>query len=205
MPAAGGVRLGATYKLRFAGTGDGGESFVDPEAGLERQVSGTGFGLLGFDVGATVQPFGPKYVMGLVFKDLLSRIAWSTGNEAGTAEGDYAEYVPVSLRYGFLFDPDPFLDLVVDFEPSLYHDGRSKLATGLEIIPLELLKDGRMKEHVRDLLALRTGYGRNLFTNEASPLGGPGIRVELQLRGPRQPADGVHGDPLIPDFPPGAI
>ncbi|HLP40497.1 MAG TPA: hypothetical protein VK465_03230, partial [Fibrobacteria bacterium] len=139
--ARGWVRLGATYKLRFAGTGDGGESFVDPEAGLERKVSGTGFGLLGFDVGATVQPFGPKYVMGLVFKDLLSRIAWSTSNEAGTAEGDYAEYVPVSLRYGFLFDPDPFLDLVVDFEPTLYHDGRSKLATGLEIVPFELIRD----------------------------------------------------------------
>lgn len=162
------VRLGATYKLRFAGTGSGGESFLDPETNQNRQVAGSAFGLLGFDLGATVQPFGPKYVMGVTFKDMLSRISWSTSNDAGTAKGDYAEYVPVSLRYGFLFDPDPFLDLVVDFEPSLYHDGRSKLATGLEVIPLEALRDGWLKDHVRDILAMRVGYGRNLFTNEAS-------------------------------------
>lgn len=166
--ARGWVRLGATYKLRFAGTGGGGESFIDPEAGLERQVEGRAFGLLGFDVGATVQPFGPKYVMGVTFKDLLSRISWRTGNQAGTAEGDYAEYVPVTLRYGFLFDPDPFLDLVVDMQPALYHDGLSKLASGLEVLPLEALRDGWLKQHIHDILALRLGYGRNLFTNEAS-------------------------------------
>jgi hypothetical protein len=162
------VRLGATYKLRFAGSGEGGESFVDPELGLERRVDGSAFGLLGFDVGATIMPWGPKYVMGVAFKDLLSRISWSTSNEAGTAEGDYAEYVPVTLRYGFLFDPDPFLDLVVDFQPSLYHDARARLASGIEVIPLEVLKDGWLKDHIRDLLAMRIGYGRNLFTNEAS-------------------------------------
>ena len=126
----------------------------DPETGLGRQVDGSALGLLGFDVGATVQPFGPKYVMGVAFKDLLSRISWNTDNEAGTAQGDYAEYVPVTLRYGFLFDPDPFLDLVVDFEPSLYHDGRSKLATGIEMVPFELLKDGWVKDHIHDMLAL---------------------------------------------------
>jgi hypothetical protein len=184
------VRLGATYKLRFAGTGSGGESFVDPELGLERKVEGSAFGLLGFDVGATVMPWGPKYVMGVTFKDLLSRISWSTSNEAGTAEGDYAEYVPVTLRYGFLFDPDPFLDLVVDFQPSLYHDSHAKLASGLEIIPLEALKDGWLKDHVRDVLAARIGYGRNLFTNQAShrlTLGGGlayrymGIRLAVDM------------------------
>lgn len=166
--AKGWVRLGAAYKLRFAGTGGGGEAFVDPEQGLDRKVDGRALGLLGFDVGATIQPFGPKYVLGVSFKDLLSRIAWNTDNDAGTAEGEYAEYVPVSLRYGFLFDPDPFLDLVVDVQPGLYHDAVSKLASGLEIIPLEALKDGWLKQHVHDLLALRVGYGRNLFTNEAS-------------------------------------
>jgi hypothetical protein len=166
--ARGWVRLGATYKLRFAGTGGGGEGFRDPESNLERKVEGSAFGLLGFDVGATIQPFGPKYAFGVAFKDLLSRISWNTDNEAGTAKGEYAEYVPVTLRYGFLFNPDPFLDLVIDVEPSLYEHGRSKLATGLEILPLELLKDGRLKEHVHDLVAARIGYGRNLFTNEAS-------------------------------------
>lgn len=162
------VRLGATYKLRFAGTGGGGEDFADPETNQSRKVDGQALGLLGFDLGATIQPFGPKYVMGVVFKDMLSRISWNTSNGAGTARGEYAEYVPVSLRYGFLFDPDPFLDLVVDFAPALYHDGRAKLATGVEIIPMELLRDGWLKDHIRGILALRAGYGRNLFTNEAS-------------------------------------
>lgn len=166
--ARGPVRLGATYKLRYAGTGGGGEDFIDPEAGLNRKVEGQALGLLGFDVGATVRPFGPKFVIGVTFKDLLSRISWNTSNEAGTAKGEYAEYVPVTLRYGFLFDPDPFLDLVVDFQPALYHDARSKFASGLEVLPFEALKDGWFKDHVRDILALRIGYGRNLYTNQAS-------------------------------------
>lgn len=162
------VHLGATYKLRFAGTGGGGSEFIDPEAGVGHQVQGTALGLLGFDVGATIRPFGPKYVLGVAMKDLLSRISWDTHNEAGTALGQYPEYVPVTLRYGFLFDPDPFLDFMVDYEPSLYHDGLTKLATGLEVIPLELLPDSWAKPYVHDILAARIGYARNMFTNEAS-------------------------------------
>lgn len=187
--ARGWVRLGATYKLRFAGTGGGGEGFRDPESGLERKVEGSAFGPLGFDVGAIIQPFGPKYAFGVTFKDLLSRISWNTGNEAGTAKGEYAEYVPVTLRYGFLFDPDPFLDLVMDFEPSLYRHGRSKLAAGLEVIPLELLRDGPLKEHVRDLVAARIGYGRNLFTNEASHRLALGAGIGYRYMGVRFAAD----------------
>ena len=162
------VHLGATYKLRFAGTGGGGSEFRDPETGLGHQVKGTALGLLGFDIGATVAPFGPKYVAGVTMKDLLSRISWDTDNEAGTALGRYAEYVPVTLRYGFLFDPDPFLDLVVDFEPSLYHDGLTKLASGIEVIPFELLPDIWVKPYLHDMLAGRIGYARNMFTNQAS-------------------------------------
>ena len=162
------VHLGATWKLRFAGTGGGGSEFRDPETGLGHQVQGSALGLLGFDLGATVQPFGPKYTMGVAMKDLFSRISWDTRNEAGTAMGQYPEYVPVTLRYGFLFDPDPFLDLVVDYEPSLYHDGFTKLATGVEVVPLELLPDSRAKPYLHDLLAARVGYARNMFTKEAS-------------------------------------
>ncbi|HKP97826.1 MAG TPA: hypothetical protein VJ385_18965 [Fibrobacteria bacterium] len=162
------VHLGAAYKLRFAGTGGGGSEFIDQETGLGHQVQGTALGLLGFDLGAAVRPFGPKYAMGVTLKDLFSRISWDTRNEAGTAMGEYAEYVPVTLRYGFLFDPDPFLDLVVDYEPSLYHDGFSKLATGVEVVPFELLPDSRIKPYVHDLLAARIGYARNMFTKEAS-------------------------------------
>jgi hypothetical protein len=162
------VHLGATYKIRFAGTGGGGSEFIDPETNLGHQVQGTALGLLGFDLGATVQPFGPKYTAGVVVKDLFSRISWDTRNEAGTAMGEYAEYVPVTLRYGLLFDPDPFLDLVVDYEPSLYHDGLTRLASGVEVVPFEMLPDSRLKPYVHDLLAARIGYARNMFTKEAS-------------------------------------
>ncbi len=162
------VHLGAAYKLRFAGTNGGGSEFIDPEAGVGHQVQGTALGLLGFDVGATVRPFGPQYAFGVAMKDLFSRISWDTHNAANTAAGKYAEYVPVTLRYGFLFDPDPFLDLVVDYEPSLYHDGLTKLATGIEIVPLEMLPDSRAKPYLHDLLAARIGYARNMFTKEAS-------------------------------------
>ncbi|MEO7423745.1 MAG: hypothetical protein ABI036_01080 [Fibrobacteria bacterium] len=184
------VHLGATYKLRFAGTNGGGSEFIDNEAHVGHQVQGTALGMLGFDVGATVKPFGPKYVFGVTLKDLLSRISWDTHNEANTALGEYAEYVPVTLRYGFLFDPDPFLDLVVDYEPSLYHDGLTKLSTGVEVIPFELLPDSRLKPYVHDMLAARIGYARNMFTREAAhrlALGGGlgyrylGMRVNVDM------------------------
>jgi hypothetical protein len=183
------VHLGATYKLRFAGTGSAGTEFRDNETALGHQVSGRALGLLGFDIGATVQPFGPKYVAGVALKDILSQISWDTENEARTAKGKYAEYVPVTIKYGFLFDPDPFLDLVVDFEPTLYHDGRSRLATGVETIPLELLPDSWAKEYVHDLLAMRIGYARNLFTNEASHRLSVGTGINYRYMGMRLAID----------------
>ncbi len=183
------VHVGGTYKLRFAGTGTGGTQFRDNETSLGHQVSGSALGLLGFDFGATVQPFGPKYVMGVTIKDLLSRIAWNTKNEANTAKGEYSEYVPVTLRYGFLFNPDPFLDLVVDFEPTLYHDGFSRLATGIETIPFELLPDSKVKPYIHDLLAMRIGYARNLFTNEASHRLSLGSGISYRYMGMRLGVD----------------
>jgi len=186
------VQLGATYKLRFAGTGVGGTEFRDPETNLGHQVQASALGLLGFDLGATVRPFGPKYVMGVVLKDLASRIAWDTHNEAGTARGQYAEYVPVSLRYGFLFDPDPFLDLAVDYEPALYHDGLSRLATGVEFVPLELLPDSWAKPYVHDALAARIGYARNMFTDEASHRLTAGAGVSVRYLGIRLSVDAAY-------------
>jgi hypothetical protein len=183
------VHLGGTYKLRFAGTGGGGTEFRDDETSLGHQVSGSALGLLGFDIGATVQPFGPKYVVGVTMKDILSRISWDTKNEAGTAKGQYAEYVPISIKYGFLFDPDPFLDLVVDFEPTLYHDGRSRLASGIETVPLELLPDSWMKGYIHDLIAARVGYARNLFTNEASHRFSVGSGISYRYSGMRLAVD----------------
>jgi len=186
------VRLGGTYNLRFAGTGGGGTEFVDPETNLGHQVRGNALGLLGFDVGATVRPFGPKYAMGVAVKDLFSRIAWDTRNEAGTARGEYAEYVPVTLRYGFLFDPDPFLDLVVDYEPALYHDGLSRLATGVEFVPFELLPDSWAKPYVHDALAARIGYARNMFTSEASHRLSAGAGVAVRYLGMRLAVDAAY-------------
>jgi hypothetical protein len=186
------VHLGGTYKLRFAGTGGGGTQFVDPETNLGHQVQGSALGLLGFDVGASVRPFGPKYALGVVLKDLVSRIAWDTRNEAGTARGEYAEYVPVTLRYGFLFDPDPFLDMVVDYEPALYHDGLSRLATGVEVVPFELLPDSWAKPYVHDLLAARIGYARNMFTSEASHRLSTGFGMGVRYLGMRLAVDAAY-------------
>lgn len=186
------VRLGGTYKLRFAGTGGGGSPFRDPETNLDHRVEGSALGLLGFDLGATVRPFGPKYVLGVALKDLASRIAWDTRNEAGTARGEYAEYVPVSLRYGFLFDPDPFLDLAVDYEPALYHDGFSRLAAGVEVLPFELLPDSRAKPYIHDALAARIGYARNMFTNEASHRLSTGAGISVRYLGMRLSVDAAY-------------
>jgi hypothetical protein len=186
------VHVGGTYKIRFAGTGGGGTEFIDAERAVGHQVQGTALGLLGFDLGAAVRPFGPKYTFGVTLKDLFSRISWDTRNEAGTAKGEYAEYVPVTLRYGFLFDPDPFLDLMVDYEPALYHDGLTRLATGLEVVPLELLPDSKAKPYIHDLLAARIGYARNMFTNEASHRLSTGAGIGYRYMGMRLNVDAAY-------------
>jgi hypothetical protein len=186
------VHLGGTYKIRFAGTGGGGSEFIDAERAVGHQVQGTALGLLGFDLGAAVRPFGPKYTFGVALKDLFSRISWDTRNEAGTAKGEYAEYVPVTLRYGFLFDPDPFLDLMVDYEPALYHDGLTRLATGLEVVPLELLPSSKAKPYIHDLLAARVGYARNMFANEASHRLSTGAGIGYRTMGMRLNVDAAY-------------
>ncbi len=160
------MSLGATWNLRYAGTGSGGADFIDPENGLNHRVEATGLGYFGFDAGAIAHPFGERYGLGVVFHDILSRIAWSSSNEAGTARGDYAQYLPIGLRLGLYARPDDAMAFVFDFEPTLYHDGLSRMATGLESHPLEWLPDSKVKDFMHDMVALRLGYARNMFTTE---------------------------------------
>jgi len=161
------ISVGGAWNLRHAGTGAGGSDFRDPETGLNHRVDATGLGFLGFDVGAIARPFGDRYALGLAFHDLFSRISWDSENEANTAAGEYAQYVPVTMRLGFYAHPDQALAFFCDFEPSLYHDGISRLASGLEILPMEWLPDSQIKEWLRDCLATRIGYARNMFTDDA--------------------------------------
>jgi hypothetical protein len=161
------MNVGATWNLRYAGTGTGGTDFHDPETGLNRRVEASALGLMGFDAGAIAHPFGPDYALGVVFHDLLSRVSWDSENEAGTAEGEYAQYLPITVRFGFYAKPDAAMAFMLDFEPSLYHDGLSRIATGIESFPMEWLPDSRAKAWVHDMVALRLGYTRNMFTQEA--------------------------------------
>jgi hypothetical protein len=161
------MRVGATWNLRYAGTGSGGTDFRDPETGLNRRVDATGMGYFGFDAGAIAQPFGPRYGLGVAFHDILSRIAWNSSNEAGTANGEYAQYLPIGVRFGLYAHPDDAVSFHLDYEPSLYHDGLSRIASGFEAMPMEWLPDSQIKKVVHDLVSVRIGYARNMFSTEA--------------------------------------
>jgi hypothetical protein len=161
------MSIGATWNLRYAGTGSSGTDFIDPEQGLNHRVDATGWGLMGFDAGAIAQPFGSRYALAVVFHDILSRVAWNSTNDAGTARGEYSQYLPSLLRFGLYAHPDAAMAFSLDFEPSLYHDGLSRLASGIEAFPMEWLPDSKVKPWVHDLVALRLGYARNMFTTEA--------------------------------------
>lgn len=161
------MSVGATWNLRYAGTGSGGTDFFDDETGLNHRVEATALGYFGFDFGAIAHPFGPNYALGVVAHDVLSRVSWSSENEAGTARGDYAQYIPMVMRFGLYAHPDPAMAFHLDFEPTFYHDGVSRLATGIESFPLEWMPDSKAKAWVHDLVAMRLGYARNMFTTEA--------------------------------------
>jgi len=163
----GNVHAGATWILRHAGAGSEGTDFVDSESGVNHRVEAEAWGLMGLDAGLIITPFGSRYALGVVFQNLISQVAWSSSNEARSTSGDYTQYLPVNMRYGFMANPDPFMGFHVDLEPTLYHDGQSRLATGLEFTPLELLPDFSAKTHIHDLLKIRFGYGRNIFTADA--------------------------------------
>lgn len=177
------MNAGITWNLRHAGTGTGGTDFHDPDFGLNRRVEATALGLVGFDAGAIAHPFGPNYALGVVFHDLLSRVSWDSENEAGTAAGEYAQYLPITVRFGLYAKPDAAMAFMLDFEPSLYHDGLSRIATGLESFPLEWLPDSKAKGFVHDILALRLGYARNMFSQEAFHRLGMGLGFNMAYGG----------------------
>jgi hypothetical protein len=177
------MSLGATWNLRYAGTGDGGADFRDPETGLNRRVEATGLGYFGFDAGAIAHPFGPRYGLGVAFHDILSRIAWNSSNEAGTAEGEYSQYLAIGVRFGLYAHPDDAVSFHLDYEPSLYHDGLSRIATGLEASPFEWLPNSMVKKAVHDLVLLRIGYARNMFSTEAFHRLASGVGLKMSYAG----------------------
>ncbi|MBF0430083.1 MAG: hypothetical protein HQK83_02300 [Fibrobacteria bacterium] len=170
------LRFGTSWKLRYASTGSGGEDFLDPESGQNTKVSGTGMGLAGFDFGVKGVFWKEKLCIGAVMKDAFSAVAWDTENEAGTAEGKYTEYVPLSIKVGMAYRFLSGAVISVDIEPGLYHlpppfdfeffktyeDIKNRLCLGLELYPLGMFSSGWVKE----LIALRGGYSEDVFEKD---------------------------------------
>ncbi len=181
-------RLGATWKLRYSSTGSEGTDFIIE--GSNRRVSGSGLGLSGFDFGAKAVYFNEKLIFGVVVKDVLSVVAWSTENDARTAKGDYTEFVPMSARFGGEAVITDYIRFSMDMEPGLYSmpkplklpflevfsDTKNKFYAGLEVRPFLPFSSISL---LQNLLLLRAGYSQVLFEKDDAYLFafGAGLRV----------------------------
>jgi hypothetical protein len=166
---------GANVKLRYAGTGSGGTDFINPD-GDNTRVEGTGYGVWGLDLGITLPMWENRLRLSMVLKDLFSAILWNTENEAGTAKGEYWEFVPYSMRFGGSYLPLNWLELNIDIEPSFYTDGKNRISTSMEVKPLYFLEDEILKQSV----LLRTGFRQNIMDSEPSRVFAFGLGLQYK-------------------------
>ena len=166
MPRQMNLGLSLKYFGKFYGNNSSG-SYVDND-NLNHQVSGSAHGF-GIDV-ASVYRFNPEHFFTVVLKNGLSGIWWSSENEVGTAEGDYQEGKPVSLKLGYGYKSDRFI-FTSDYQPATASDLDSNLSLGFEYYL------------VYDKLALRSGYKRDIFSGNNEKIGiGTGISQKLNKR-----------------------
>lgn len=146
-----GLYLGFNLKYfgKFLGSNKSG-SYVD-ENDQNHQVTGSAHGF-GVDI-ATSYQFRKNHNLALVVKNGLSGIWWSSENEVGTADGNYQEDKPVSLKLGYGYQKKRF-SFATDYEPATTSDLDSNLSLGLEyfIFP--------------ELFSFRSGYKKDLLTGE---------------------------------------
>ncbi len=173
------LRAGVTWKIRYASTGDGGEDFFSPETGENTKVSGQGVGLSGFDLGVRGLFFKERFIVGWVIKDMFSGVAWETENDAGTAKGDYWEYIPMSMAVGVQIALVEDLQTAIDIDPGVYNlpeffdwnfleeysDIKNRLRIGVEWMPIYRFSKSEL---LKRLLVLRMGYAETLFEKDKS-------------------------------------
>lgn len=167
--------FGGNLKLRYASTGSGGTDFINPE-GENTRVEGKGYGVWGMDLGVVIPMWNDKMRVSMVLKDLFSAIMWNTENEAGTAKGEYWEFVPYSMRFGGSYLPLDWLELNIDVEPSFYTDGKNRISTSMELKPLYFLEDEILKQS----LLLRTGFRQNIMDSEVSRVFAFGLGLQYK-------------------------
>ncbi|MCF7918939.1 MAG: hypothetical protein K9N06_03375 [Candidatus Cloacimonetes bacterium] len=162
------LALGANLKLLGSSFGNNSSgSYVDNN-GLEHQVKGNSFGYA-LDWGVQYQ-LNEKNRLGIFNRNLLNDIFWNSSNETGTALGSYSESRPVALIVGYAYQSSNTA-LSLDYNKTLYSDGRDCFRNGLEI---KLLSDA---------LALRCGYSTQLFSLENNQFNiGCGIKFKYASR-----------------------
>jgi len=161
-----GLSLGFNLKYfgKFLGSNKAG-SYLD-ENDQDHQVTGSAHGF-GIDLASTYQ-FRKYHNLAVVIKNSLSAIWWSSENEVGTAEGNYQEGKPVSLKLGYGYQKDRF-SFVTDYQPAIASDLDSDLSFGFEYYLFP------------DKLALRSGYKKELFTGDNEKISfGAGINHKLK-------------------------
>jgi hypothetical protein len=183
-----GFLVGANLKLRSAGTGSGGTDFLDPETGKNTKVEGSGIGWTGFDLGVIRPFFEDRLHLGVALRDLASGVSWSTENEAGTAAGDYFEFIPWSLRLGGSVIAATWIELSMDLEPAVYEDSKNRLSTATEIHPLGYLSNPVLQK----MVALRAGFRQTIMESNPSRFYTFGGSLKYEIDNYRFSLDGAY-------------
>ena len=105
-----------------------------------------------------VWSYSKRIKLGAVLKDAFSAVSWSTSNEANTAKGDYVEFIPVSFKVGLATQPWDWWEIHMDYQPTFYEDGKTKIGFATEFLPIYFVKNPQWKK----FLQIRSGWEQNL-------------------------------------------
>ena len=159
------INLGMNLKYFGSFFGNNSDGAYFDENGLNHQVTGSAHGF-GLDIGLQGK-ISASQTLGLLWRNPINNLWWSSENEVGTAQGNYAEDIPTAIIFGYAIEKKN-ITFSLDYDKSHHSDTEDEIKTGIE---LKLFKN---------ILALRTGYSQELFTAENKKFGlGAGFQFNI--------------------------
>ena len=157
--------LGMNMKYFGSFFGNNSDGAYFDGSGLNHQVTGSAHGF-GLDIGLQGK-ISSSQTLGFLWRNPINNLWWNSENEVGTAQGNYTEDIPTAIVFGYAIEKKN-ITFSLDYDKSHHRDTEDEIKTGLE---LKLFKN---------ILALRTGYSRELLTAENKKLSlGTGFQFNI--------------------------
>ncbi|MAJ43523.1 MAG: hypothetical protein CMF96_02105 [Candidatus Marinimicrobia bacterium] len=146
-----GFGIGLTAKILSISAGNNDDGQIQINDSGELQVNGSGFGF-GIDGGLQYK-LSDNQQIALVFKNLLSSIAYSSSGGGGDAEGDYSESLPSKYIIGYSVQ-NKSITMLCDIMNGFGNDSPSEIRIGTDW------------NLYRNIIYLRSGIRSELMTGQ---------------------------------------